>query len=200
MRVGDIFNHRGFICSYFWKLSWVFLSLFSSTAWSAEWNTKGNNSSGELPVSPTAAGKGKTSKERPQVLKNLYFWSISTADGKGMKIPNPVWSGGDDEAPLTQTKQGKWTKTNWGFQETNRAVNHKMYSVAVTSGIPWHHTTAIVLVRMRNDLNRNAVQPAETQNKSTGKQDKAHLWFHPAIQDQKHDLKRAKYSTFPKGL
>lgn len=138
--------------------------------------------------------RGKPAKRDLKFLK-LTVLSISTADGKMMlqplpkihneghqcwKSPTLSWSGGADEASLTQTKQGKWTKTNWGFQEAKRAVNHKMYSVPVTSGIPWHHRTTIVLVRMRNDLNRNAIQSAETQNKSTGKQDKAAYLVSPS--------------------
>lgn len=99
---------------------------------------------------------------------------------QGWKSPTLPWSEVADEASLTQTKRGKWTETSWGFQGANRAVNHKMSSVPVTSRIPWHHRTAIVLVRMSNDLNRNAIQSAETQNKSTGKQDKAAYLVSPS--------------------
>lgn len=78
----------------------------------------------------------------------------------------------------------------WGITDSNKArknglkcidasqrlkwsVNHKPYSVPITSRIPWHCRTPIVLVGMKHDLNRNAIQSAETQNKSTGKQYKA---------------------------
>lgn len=53
---------------------------------------------------------------------------------------------------------------------------------------------------MKYDLNRNATQSAETQNKSTGKQYKASYMVshsNPRFQDQEHDLKRIKYNTFP---
>lgn len=104
----------------------------------------------------------------------------STTRAPGLKIPSPVMVWGSWWGITNPNKQGKWTKTSWGFQEAKRAVNHRMYSVPVTSGIPWHHRTAIVLVRMRNDLNRNAIQSAETQNKSTGKQDKAAYLVSPS--------------------
>lgn len=71
-------------------------------------------------------------------------------------------------------KAGKMDRKRTGaFQRPKWSVNHKTYSVPITSRIPWHYRTAIVLVRMKHDLNRNAIQSAETQNKSTDKQYKA---------------------------